>query len=189
MFRSPLLWPDGWPRTKTPQRNTSFQVGSVQTRAAIAKEARLLNATGLVVTSDMPLKRDGEPYADADPHDPGVAIYFRLGDRDFVMARDQWDSPWHNLRSLTLVIESIRTIERHGGQAMMDRAFTGFAQLNSGPDWRSILGVPSGAGIDEVKSRYRLLASAAHPDKGGSSVEMAELNQAWEAAQREMADR
>lgn len=185
LFHHPLRWPDGWPRTKTPEQNTSFKAGAVQIRRDLIEEIRLLGATNVVISSDMPLKRDGEPYADADPRDPGVAVYFRFNDKDFVMARDHWDSPWHNLRSITLVIEAIRSIERHGGQTMLDRSFAGFAQLPAGPDWRAVLGPYST--LDGVRARYRELARANHPDIGGSATEMAELNAAYEAAQRELA--
>jgi hypothetical protein len=40
--------------------------------------------------------------------------------------------------------------------------------------------------VDEVKKRYRELASRAHPDIGGSEHEMVRLNQAFAAAKKEL---
>lgn len=36
---------------------------------------------------------------------------------------------------------------------------------------------------DEARSAYRRAAAVAHPDKGGSDAQMAELNRAWARAQ------
>lgn len=43
-----------------------------------------------------------------------------------------------------------------------------------------VLGVDKGAKPEEVKKAYRRKAERAHPDKGGSDEEMAEVNQAYE---------
>ena len=40
------------------------------------------------------------------------------------MARDVYTTPWENIRSLILAIDAIRSIERHGGSVMMERAFS-----------------------------------------------------------------
>lgn len=43
-----------------------------------------------------------------------------------------------------------------------------------------VLGVDKGATPDKIKRAYRKRAAQAHPDKGGSDAEMAEINRAWE---------
>jgi curved DNA-binding protein CbpA len=43
------------------------------------------------------------------------------------------------------------------------------------------LGVPRDASQDDIKQAFRRLATAAHPDKGGDPVRMAEINRAYEA--------
>lgn len=46
----------------------------------------------------------------------------------------------------------------------------------------TLLGLPSIASIDEIKSAYRRKAVECHPDKGGEHLSMVKLNAAYEAA-------
>jgi curved DNA-binding protein CbpA len=68
---------------------------------------------------------------------------------------------------------------------MMERAFTGFAQLPSA-DWRSILGVGLNVCLKEAEAAFGRLAIENHPDRGGDSASMAELSRAREDARREL---
>jgi hypothetical protein len=45
------------------------------------------------------------------------------------MACDRFDNAAANMRSLGLAIEAMRQLERHGGGAMMEKAFSGFVAL------------------------------------------------------------
>jgi hypothetical protein len=129
----PLHWPAGWPRSTWPQRGKSrFSGQTVSQIKELQRELRLLGARNVVISSNVPVRQDGLPYADAAKRrydDPGVAIYFTLKQKPLAMARDRYWTPWENMRSLVLAIESIRSIERHGGQTMMERAFSGFTAL------------------------------------------------------------
>jgi hypothetical protein len=105
-----------------------------------------------------------------------------------VMARDAYQTVAGNLRSLTLAIEAMRQLERHGGSTMMERAFSGFAALTP-PDWkkpwRQVFGVkPDWRG--DITALYREKARNRHPDAGGSDTVMAELNVAYEEAKQEL---
>lgn len=87
----------------------------------------------------------------------------------------------------------MRAIERHGGAAILERAFTGFTALpapgHGAPrDWWEVLGVDRATVTREgCKQAYRRLASQFHPDKpGGSPAAMAELNAAQEQALKEV---
>ena len=51
------------------------------------------------------------------------------------MAMDRFTSVAGNLRSLTLAIEAMRQLNRHGGGTMMERAFAGFVAI-APPDWK-----------------------------------------------------
>lgn len=185
----PLQWPEGWPRTPSHKRggsrfgkNMGFnQIGKLQ------NELRLLGAQNTVISSNVPLRNDGLPYASESKRrydDPGVAVYFTLKRKPLSMARDIYWTPWENIRSLILTIDAIRSIERHGGSTMMERAFSGFAAI-APPDWkkpwREVFGVkPDWQG--DITALYREKARNRHPDAGGSDTLMAELNVAYAEA-------
>lgn len=189
----PLQWPEGWPRTVPSRRRASRfgkNLGFSQIRK-LQNELQLLGARNVVISSNVPLRQDGLPYASETNRrydDPGVAVYFTLKGKALSMARDVYYTPWENIRSLTLAINAIRSIERHGGSTMMERAFAGFAAI-APPDWkkpwREVFGVkPDWRG--DIQALYRQKARNRHPDVGGSDQLMAELNVAFSEAKREM---
>lgn len=190
----PLQWPEGWPRT-APGRRTSSRFGKNLGFNQIAKlqnELRLLGAQHVVISSNVPLRQDGLPYASETKRrydDPGVAVYFTLKNKPLSMARDRYNTPWENIRSLILAIDAIRSIERHGGSTMMERAFSGFAAI-APPDWkkpwREVFGVDKDWRGD-IAALYREKARNRHPDAGGSDTLMAELNVAYQEARKDLA--
>jgi hypothetical protein len=191
----PLQWPEGWPRTLDWKRGKSRfgkNLGFGEIRKLQA-ELRLLGALHVVISSNVPLRNDGLPYASQAMRkydDPGVAVYFTLKGKPLSMARDRYATPWENIRSLILAISAIRSIERHGGSTMMERAFAGFASI-APPDWkkpwREVFGVkPEWRG--DITQLYREKARNRHPDAGGTDQLMAELNVAYEEAKRDLGD-
>jgi hypothetical protein len=189
----PLQWPDGWPRTPSWKRGSSRfgkNLGFNEIKKLQA-ELRLLGARSVVISSNVPLRNDGLPYASQAARrydDPGVAIYYLLKGKTLSMARDRYGTPWENIRSLTLTISAIRSIERHGGSDMMERAFAGFVAI-APPDWkkpwRQVFGVkPDWSG--DISALYREKARNRHPDAGGNDSLMAELNVAYEEAKRDL---
>lgn len=189
----PLQWPEGWPRTP-PGRRSPSKFGKNMGFSQIEKlhnELKLLGARNVVISSNMAVRQDGLPYASEmgrQHSDPGVAIYFTLKGKPLAMARDRYRTVWENVRSLILAIEAIRSIERHGGSTMMERAFAGFAAI-APPDWkkpwREVFGVkPDWRG--DIKELYREKAKNRHPDVGGNDNLMAELNVAFDEAKREL---
>lgn len=190
----PLQWPEGWPRTPYGRRTTSRfgkAVGAKQIDK-LQNELRLLGARNVVISSNMSVRQDGIPYASEISRsldDPGVAVYFTLKGKAMAMARDRYRTVWENIRSLILAIDAMRSIERHGGSTMMERAFSGFAAITP-PDWkkpwREVFGVkPDWRG--DITALYREKARNRHPDAGGSDTLMAELNVAYDEAKRELA--
>lgn len=194
----PLQWPDGWPRTPSHRRESDSKFGGKvygltmgRARDQLVAELQRLGAREVVLSSNVALRRDGLPYSEQRRlDDPGVAVYFNLKKRPLVMARDAYVSVAGNIRSLTLAVEAMRQLERHGGSTMMERAFTGFAAI-APPDWkkpwREVFGVqPDWRG--DITALYREKARNRHPDAGGSDTLMAELNVAYQEAKRDLAE-
>lgn len=99
-----------------------------------------------------------------------------------VMASDRFYTIEGNMRSIGLAIEAMRQLERHGGGAMMERAFSGFVALAPPKSCWEILGLKPGASEASIGAAFREKAMQAHPDRGGSHAAMAELNRAKEEA-------
>lgn len=173
--------------------HTSRQITFARARRLLVDELARLKATGFVMSSNIQLRSDGEPRADSAERrhdDPGIAIYFSYKGKPMVMASDRYTSTAANVRSLGLAIEAMRQLERHGGGQMMERAFAGFTALpppeGSKPKrpWWEVLRFPADPAdrellsVPEVKARYNTLAMKLHPDQGGSTDAMAELNEA-----------
>ncbi len=141
----PLAWPPGWPRTSMSKRTASrFGRNTYNQIMQLQGELRRLGATNVIISSNVPVRQDGLPYSDAAKRrydDPGVAVYFKLRGKPLSMARDRYWTPWENMRSLVLAIDAMRSIERHGGSTMMERAFGGFAALPPPDDCWKILGI------------------------------------------------
>lgn len=184
----PLYWPLQHPRA-TSRRASRFQVDFGTARSRLLRELHLLRARDVVLSSNVPVRRDGLPSVpDREPADPGAAVYFTRNGRPFVIACDTFDRVRANLRAIGLTIEALRSIERNATTSMLEQAFSGFAALPSAPTgWRAVLGFPDGpCDVADVRSVWRKLATLHHPDNGGDASAMAAINAAAEQAIREL---
>jgi hypothetical protein len=181
----PLTWPDGWPRRKSYQRNGSkYEVTFMRARDELVRELGAGRARHVVISSNIPLRRDGLPLANMrEPEDPGVAVYWddKQG-KARVIACDVWRTVRENIRAVGLAYASLRQIERTGASELLERAFSGFARLPAAADCWTILGVPNGAARETVQERFRELARQHHPDRGGNPETMARINAAYHEA-------
>lgn len=196
----PLKWPEGWKRTPEGKRKTSYQFKVAPGKALDELYATLasLGAKSIVLTSHLPVgARSGMPMienARGRLADPGVSVYFWREEKEFVMAQDAFDTPLGNLRSIGIALEALRTLERHGGAHLAERAFGGFAALpppEKPLDWREELTIKGLIGEPDMvrfiaEQAYKRLAKDAHPDNGGNVERMARLNKAIEAARAEL---
>lgn len=189
----PLQWPDGWPRTPAIEVQWSLAGGRRHTQSwntvlrRLRDELWRLDANNIVISTNQPIRKDGEPYAATRLiDDPGAAVYFELNGRAMVMAQDRYELLLDNLRSLALAIEGLRQTERHGGAHMMERAFAGFEALpppmTGGRPWYDVLGVAPDAPRAEIEAAWRAKARECHPDAGGDHETMAAVNAAYEQA-------
>jgi hypothetical protein len=181
----PLAWPGGWPRTKRRERSR-FGGRFANVRDELMREICLLGGRYIVLSTNVPLRRDGLPYANqAEPSDPAVAVYFERRGRQMVFACDKWDRTKDNMRAIQKTIEAIRGIERWGASEMMERAFQAFEALPPPTHWSTVLGVPKAASREDIERAYRERAKATHPDVGGTAEAMAALTAARDQALQE----
>lgn len=194
----PLQWPDGWKRTQAgSRRRATFQQGLAAARDGLVRQLELLGAANGMITSDLPVRADGLPYADGRASDPGVAVWFVLDGKERVFACDKWIGHAANMRAIALSIQAIRGLDRWGASDLITRVFAGFNALPPGgnPDstarpWREVLGLSALEGsIAHVKQRHRELIRTHHPDVGGDHAIAAELNTALAAAEAELQGR
>jgi len=205
----PLAWPVGWPRTAEDDRKRATFCRRVKSEkyswtvkeqltvagglARLRPELDRLGATDLIISSNIPVRQDGLPYSKVrEPEDPGVAVYFRLLGAPHTLACDRWDRVADNLAAIAMHVEALRGMDRWG-VGNIAQAFAGYKALPAASPvkpWWEVLGFPKRPHLPgweaEVKRRYLKAIAAAHPDRGGNANDAAELNAAWEQAQREL---
>jgi hypothetical protein len=205
----------GWKRTPSAKRTegrftTKRYSGSRQEPVTVAEAVdRLLNelqrmAVGerdITISTNVEPTLTGRPRSgERKPADPGVAVYWRDMGQNRCMAIDRYTDVAQNIAALAATIEAMRAIERHGGAAILDRAFTGFAALPAPivagmkrPWWEVLECAPTSRSSEVIEHSFRRMASRYHPDKApqGEQEEftrrMAEINQARDEALRELA--
>ena len=200
----PLTWPQDWPRTngedrtdgrfsnrKTSDYSTSYKVSKAITLAVgverVLAELRMVKvkSADVIISTDVEMRLDGLPRAGRKaPDDPGVGVYWTAADGErLVMAIDIYTDVAQNLGAIAATLGALRAIERHGSAQISNKAYTGFKQLSAPKTekhWTETLGKHDS--LASAKAAYRELASRAHPDKGGSENQMAEINKAWALA-------
>lgn len=207
--RFPLQWPESWRRTPPQgrrgaafgkrERGDGYQpLRELSIADGVNRVLHELSSMGIreddvVISSNLALRLDGLPKSgQAAPNDPGVAVYWRKKDRTHCMAVDQYTKVADNLAGIAATLQAMRAIDRHGGAAVLDRAFIGFMALPApvGSDWRSILGVGSNEVVTftEVDKRFKAAIVGKHPDQGGDPEVFQVLVAARDAAQRELVE-
>lgn len=218
----PLAWPAGWERTPAADRRRGFfsrgerqyfsQPGGsswmryldLSVADAVGRVLSQLERMGvirenIVISTNLRVRLDGLPRSgQRAPEDPGAAVYWEDNTVDGwprrCMAVDLYDRVEHNLAALAATLDAMRTIDRHGGAEILDRAFTGFTALPppvvAQKPWREVLGCQgidhAAYPIDVVKGSYLRERSKAHPDKGGSQEQFLAVQAAYEQAAREL---
>lgn len=178
----PLAWPLGWPRT-TLRHQARFS--SNGDRLTISDGLRRLNGElsrlgvyrlSVVISSNLVLGQRGMPLANqAEPRDPGVAVYFNLKGKDRVLACDRWQRVSENLAAIAAHIDAIRRVDRYG-VGTMDQAFAGYTALPpsaayNNDHWRKVLGM-TGESVSEqtVQSRWKDMMKKIIVDAGLNGV-------------------
>jgi hypothetical protein len=171
----------GRPRAKYSE-SARFMTGLGRAIDNVRRQVELLGGQRLVISSNLPLRRDGFPMARGGYiGDKGVAVYFDLKKKPMCFACDRWDKVEDNMQAIAKTIEALRGVERWGSGQMVEQAFTGFVALPAPEQPWQVLGLSSHATREQIEAAYRKLASEHHPDKGGDSQHMARINAARDA--------
>lgn len=192
--RYPLQWPAGWKRTDAAHRKAAAFKRNDKPLSVFDGVVRVLeelkrlgvDQQDVVVSTNLQTRLDGLPRSDqARPGDPGVCVYWQEHPKAPMrcMAVDRYTLVQDNLAAVAATLDAMRAIERHGGAAILDRAFTGFTALpapagGSARDWWTVLGVAQAATAAEIRDAHQRLAREHHPDRGGDAARMAEINTA-----------
>lgn len=176
----PLAWPPTKPRA-TDVTHALFKTTLSRAIGNLKYELSLLGAEDLIISTNLPLRRDGEPtYARAQPVDPAVAVYFTYKRKAMCFASDRWNTVHDNLHAIVKTINALRGIARWGSGDMVMAAFTGFTALPMPEQPWQILKLPSSRPTkDEIDSAFKILTQRFHPDRmGGDDYEMKRINTA-----------
>lgn len=208
--RFPLAWPQGRPRRPPSSRkdgrfNTKRQekyahsdgyftrssdLTIAQALSRLQAELDRIGAKYVVLSSNLETRLDGIPRSgQRPPDDPGVAVYFQLSGKPHCLPCDTYTKVEANIAAIAAHIEAGRAQERHG-VASIAEIFSGFAALPApnSIDWRSIFAKSAAwkPTRDELNRVFRERAEVHHPDRGGSTIQMAELSAARDAAMKEL---
>lgn len=185
----PLCWPAGQPRTNYPLR-ARFKISFAGARDSVISQVRKLGGSQIIISTNIPLKKDGFPYASyKTPTDQGVAVYFIYDREQMVFACDKWKDLSDNMQAIAKSIEAIRGLDRWGVSEMLKRAFTGFKSLpvtTIKRDWNEVLGVEPRASWGEIVEAWKKKIKEAHPDVGGSHEAFIEVQDAYEEGKKLM---
>lgn len=187
-----LKWPFGWKRTvfrsssRFATTSTDSSKRATHSRAVDFLQSELdhLGAKECVLSTNLETRIDGLPRSgQAQPSDPGAAVYFQLKGKSRVLACDTWNQVQCNIWAIAKHIEALRGIDRWG-VGSIEQAFTGYAALpapgqGTGSRAWEILGIPAGSDEQAVRAAYKAKAMTAHPDRGGSLDAWHALNEAF----------
>lgn len=190
----PLQWPIGYKRSINRIRS-KFKEELDRTQIFLNRELKLLGAQKIVISSNIPLRRDGglfSEYMSKKLEDPGIAVYFTYKGQEVVMCCDQYLYPWENMSGLARGIEAIRAMERYGVSEFMERAFTGFKALPEPVDtskWWDVLGIDKHANAVMIRDAFRKMVQVHHPDVGGSADMFNRVNKAYQQGIQSLSDK
>ncbi|ULK98879.1 J domain-containing protein [Bradyrhizobium sp. I71] len=191
----PLQWPSGFPRWKHGRGSGTFKTNFETALRNVKKSLELFaKDSGKKIESPVLSSNiDLNPLTSNSgnrPADPGVAVWFSWDGLQVCIPVDRYDTPAANLQAIHHIIEARRVELRHGTLALVRETFSGFQALPApkGKHWRDILDLADVAVVSRthVETAFKALSLTRHPDKGGSTEAMAELNAARDAALSEI---
>ena len=195
-----LEWPDGFDRTPPRKRETyphGFRVSRSEAFDNILEELRKMDARNVQVKTAAPHTKASphRPYADRDPDDPGVVVYFERDGQQFAVPCDRWDNLRDNAQAIAKYLDAKRAIQRYGVSTIESE----FSTQALPPADEEAIAAPPASGGDELDEEPHEILDVApdapdevvtaafkaqvkdlegHPDTGGSSRRFQKLKQA-----------
>lgn len=182
----PLQWPVGYKRTDPQHRkHAQFKTSFASARDCTIAELKRMGCKLIIISSNIPLKKDGLPYAvpfgkTNVVDDVGIAVYFDM-DGTKVIACDAYPTLDDNMQAIFKTIEALRGIDRWKCSEIISRSFTGFTALPEtvGEDPYRVLGINRGASKTDIKRAYTKKLFEVHPDHGGNESDFIKVKEAF----------
>lgn len=181
----PLNWPAGLARSPRDRREPGqFRTNYATAIKNVQTSLRQFGADSRKPVSDPVMSTNIDFMGKLKDNDPGVAIWFTWDKMQVCFAVDRYSTAAANLQAIHHIIEARRVELRHGSLQLVRQTFQGFLALPApvGKEWWTVLGVERTATEQEIKEAFHRRAQNAHPDVGGSTDAMAELNTARDEA-------
>lgn len=190
----PLTWPAHRPRRAWAARvrgefsekfGTKSRPVTLDTAGdRLVAEVQRLGGIYPLISTNVELRQDGRPRRDrAAPADPGVCIYFQLAGKPYALACDTYTDVAQNIAAVANHIDTLRRQERYG-VATAAESLQAFQALPAPKSFWEVLGIVPGSDAADIERAYRTRARLTHPDSGGSTAAMSELNAARDAARK-----
>lgn len=142
----------------------------------------VINPSTVIVSSNVPVRRDGMPYSNArEPDDAGVAVYFVMKGQKHCLTCDKWDRVADNVNAIAKHIEAMRG-QLRWGVADVAAMFAGFKALpgavvtapvmtpDEAMEWVRKMAGFAAIGDDNLKDAFRACAMKLHPDPNGGDT-------------------
>lgn len=163
--RTPLDWPEGWDRTPAHKRQRARHVwGFVTTRSSY------LHALGELGVHWAQLSLSGTL------DEPGVACYWDILGRRHAVAFDCFTQPDANIDAVTRCLEHLSALRQLGGERLLRSTLEGLQVKDLVPAWCRFYGFEEIPERSLLEKAHRGAVRKAHPDRGGTTERMREIN-------------
>jgi len=179
-----------WPDKLTPhgrRKRGTFSTSYSRTLIHLERELNHLNAKQILfqlALDESEIRLDGRPRADARPSHPGVIVTFNSKHGPLSYWTDQYTDWQSNVRAISLALEALRAVDRHGVNKSGSQ-YQGYKRLgtseeakaNGFADWSQAAAfIASHTGLARIfsadigtsevmfKAAYKEAAKRLHPD-------------------------